>query len=166
MHAPTKNRLSFLCRPSCAPHHIEWNTTVGLPYCIWIHSFAFCIPRRQLLFHASHACVPTHVFMSFEDFFGDQDTFVSDQTSPPPLQTRVEFFPPRHAFNRFVEKIRPRGEGQPVWTQFPTRRICTMVDLRTLLGFTENRTSISVWHRANPRCPWFMDLVIETDKQQ
>lgn len=86
-----------------------------------------------------------HVFMSFEDFFGDQDTFVSDQTSekrPPSVQTREKhatwnFFLPqlrfKQRFNRFVEKITPCRETSLVPTKEESRT--KMFTLRWTLHF-------------------------------
>lgn len=87
-----------------------------------------------------------HVFMSFEDFFGDQDTFVSDQTSerrPPSVQTREKhatwnFFLPqlrfKQRFNRFVEKITPCRETSLVPTKEESHRT-KMFTLRWTLHF-------------------------------
>lgn len=114
--------------PSCTP--LEWNTPPPSAYHI-----AFEFIASLAAFPDGSSCftlvmrASRHVFMSFEDFFGDQDTFVSDQTSekrPPSVQTREKhatwnFFLPqlrfKQRFNRFVEKITPCRETSLVPTK-------------------------------------------------
>lgn len=86
-----------------------------------------------------------HVFMSFEDFFGDQDTFVSDQTSerrPPSVQTREKhatwnFFSPNYVSNNvlIVSLKRLPRVGKPVSSQRKKNLRTKMFTLRWTLHF-------------------------------
>lgn len=107
----------------------------ALPYCIWIHSFALCIPRRQLLFHASHACVPTRIYVVRGLFrwpgyirFGsnEREAPVSDARETRRIPTRRGIFFQLVSNNVLIVSLKrlPRTE-KPVWF---SRRICGTVE--------------------------------------
>lgn len=123
-------RNSYLAFPFVPAAPLEWNTPPPSAYHI-----AFEFIASLSAFPDGSSCftlvmrASRHVFMSLEDFFGGQDTFVSDQTSErPPFRrarnTRRGIFSPTRFKQRLIVSLKrlPRTE-KPSLILVPTRRI-------------------------------------------
>lgn len=160
-------RNSYLAFPFVPAAPFEWNTPPPSAYHI-----AFEFIASLSAFPDGSSCftlvmrASRHVFMSLEDFFGGQDTFVSDQTSErPPFRrarnTRRGIFSPtrfKQRFNRFVEKITPYREAEsdsrpneknllhPVVDSFPRVRLfpCTGGNRLSVIYGSGNRNRQAV----------------------